>query len=156
MSRASSQAHVNASQRASKWGALVPRFAWPLAVLMLSACCHSTYHGTYTRLRVTNPRGELIADWVAVGPIWPVERGYCITAVERISGPPRPILTRYPDGWRTAAVGPNIRHWRCPAPDWLQESDADGSGRAGEWPERRPFFRRSGYWNDRPASMRPL
>jgi len=152
MSRASSKAHMNASKRASKWGALVPRFAWPLAVLMLSACCHSTY----TRLRVTNPRGELIADWVAVGPIYPVGRGYRIIAVERISGPPHPILTRYPDGWRTTAVGPNIRHWRCPAPDWLQEIDDDGSGRAREWPELRPFIWRSTYWSDRPASMRRL
>ena len=100
------------------------RFAGPLAALTLLAGCQSNY----TRLRVTNPRGERIADWVAIGPIVPVDNGYRITAVERISGPPYPILTRYPDGWRTTAVGPNIRHWRCPAPDWLREIDLDDSG----------------------------
>jgi hypothetical protein len=99
------------------------RFAWPLAMLTLLAGCQSAY----TRLRVTNPRGELIADWVAVGRIVRTDQGYRITAVERISGPPYSIRSRYPDGWRTTAVGPNISHWRCPAPEWLQGSDVDRS-----------------------------
>lgn len=109
----------------STWGVLTSRFAWPLAAATLLAGCLST-HPRYTRLRVTNPRGELIADWVAVGPITRVENGYRTTAVERTSGPPYSTLTRYPDGWPTTAVGPNISHWHCPAPDWLQEFESYG------------------------------
>ena len=96
-----------------------------MALLSLVGC-----QSNYTRLAVTNPRGERIADWVAVGPIIPLERGYRIKAVERLSGPPHPILTRYPDGWRTTVVGPNIHHWRCPAPAWLYEDDDDRSAQA--------------------------
>lgn len=92
--------------------------AWLLAALPLLAGCE-----TYTRLRITNPRGELIADWVARGPVWHVEEGYRITAVERTEGCPYPLTARYPDGWRTTVVGANIRRWRCNKPAWLDDEN---------------------------------
>lgn len=95
------------------------RFLAPLAALTLLAGCQTTY----TRLRVTNFRNEVISEWVARGPIHPIERGYRITAVERISAPPYSTLTTYPDGWRTTVVGPHIRHWHCPEPYWLAENE---------------------------------
>ena len=106
------------------------RSTWLLAALASLSGCEIDQFGRnqYTRLVVTNPRGGLIADWVARGPIVPNERGYRITAVQRISGPPDSILSRYPDGWRTTAVGPNIHHWRCPAPEWLEETQEITSG----------------------------
>jgi hypothetical protein len=93
-----------------------------LAVLVLVTGCRTT---EFTKLRVTNHRGELIAEWTAKGSISATERGYRITAVERLSGPPYSTYTRYPDGWRTNAVGPHILHWRCPKPLWLAELDGD-------------------------------
>jgi len=93
------------------------RFAGPLLTLSFFAGCESTY----TTLRVTNPRGELISDWVARGFIWHVEEGWRITAVQRTDGPPYPKTTHYPDGWRTTVVGPYVHHWRCAKPAWLDE-----------------------------------
>ena len=52
------------------------RFLAPLAVLTLLAGCQTT--PTYTRLRVTNFRDEVISEWVARGSIHPIERGYRI------------------------------------------------------------------------------
>ncbi len=89
-----------------------------LAVLALSAGCTS---GHYTKLRVTNARGEITAEWVARGYILRSELGYRITAVERLSGPPHSILSKYPDGWHTTVTGPHILHWHCGKPFWLYE-----------------------------------
>jgi hypothetical protein len=94
------------------------RFAWLLLTLPFLAGCETTY----TRLRVTNPRGELIADWVARGYVWRTEEGYRITALERTDGRPYPKTTYYPDGWRTTVVGPYVRRWRCAKPGWLDGS----------------------------------
>ena len=96
----------------------LPRLLLLLAALTLSAGCGS---GRYTKLRVTNHRGEILAEWVARGCILPSEQGYRITAVERLSGPPHPVLSRYPDGWHTSVTGPHILHWRCGKPLWLYE-----------------------------------
>lgn len=90
------------------------------AALLLTGCANS-----FTRFRVSNYRDEIIAEWVARGRVQPIERGYRITAVERISGPPYRTLTRYPDGWRTNVVGPHIWRWRCPKPLWLAELEGD-------------------------------
>jgi hypothetical protein len=103
------------------------RLLAPLSALALLAGCETTY----TKLRVTNYRDEVISEWVARGPIWPIERGYRITAVERISGPPDATRTTYPDGWRTTVVGPHIRHWHCAEPDWLAGLERDGPPPAG-------------------------
>ena len=70
-------------------------------------------------------RDELVAEWIARGYVVPLERGYGITAVERRSAPPYSMVNRYPDGWRTTVVGPNIHHWHCPKPQWLAEYEGD-------------------------------
>ena len=93
----------------------LPRLLLLLAALVLTSGCASRY----TKLRVTGHRGELLAEWVARGHIERVERGYRITAVERISGPPFSLLSKYPDGWRTTVTGPHILRWRCGQPYWL-------------------------------------
>ena len=98
----------------------LPRiFLLLLAVLTLNGCA------TYTKLRVTDRRGGLIADWVARGHIHRTEFGYRVTAVERESGPPYPTLSKYPDGWRTTVTGPNIVHWRCAKPLWLYDRERE-------------------------------
>jgi len=94
----------------------------------LSACEHAPYgHDTFTKLRVTNVRGELVAEWVARGYITPLARGYSIHAVERRTAPPFAMDIHYPDGWETTVVGANIHHWRCPKPRWLAEYEGDAS-----------------------------
>lgn len=80
---------------------------------------------TYTHFRVTNHRDDIVAEWTARGGYHSLERGYRITAVERISAPPYRMVTRYPNGWRTNVVGPHIEYWRCPKPDWLAKLDGD-------------------------------
>ncbi len=78
----------------------------------------------FTKFRVTNYRGDLIADWVAEGKYQKTDRdGYLIKAVERTSGPPYSQTTRYPNGWNTTVAGPHIIHWLCPKPRWLAEMD---------------------------------
>ena len=99
-----------------------PRLLLLLAVLVLTAGCASR---RYTKLRVTNPRGEILAEWVARGYILRSEQGYRITAVERLSGEPHPILSKYPDGWHTTVTGPHILHWRCGKPFWLYALEND-------------------------------
>ena len=98
----------------------LPAIAIAAAVLLLCGCANE-----FTRLRVTNARDELVAEWVARGYVMPLERGYAINAVERISGPPYSIVSHYPDGWRTVVTGPHIWHWRCPKPQWLAEYEGD-------------------------------
>lgn len=93
-----------------------------LAVLTLLTGCQTA---KYSKLRVTNHRGEFISEWVARGKVTATDRGYLITAVERHSAPPLPVTTYYPDGWRTNVVGPHILRWRCPKPLWLAELDGD-------------------------------
>lgn len=94
----------------------LPRLLLLLAALALTAGCESSQ---YTKLRVTGYRGQLLSEWVAKGPIQRVDRGYRITAVERISGPPYSLLSKYPDGWRTTVTGPHILRWQCGQPYWL-------------------------------------
>jgi hypothetical protein len=102
-----------------------PRLFFPAAVLILAAGCagdQTSRH--FTRLRVTDQRGHLIAEWVARGRLHPAEHGYRINAVERLSGPPYAIFTRYPDGWRTTVTGPHILRVKCGEPYWLYEKEA--------------------------------
>ena len=104
----------------------LPHPAWLLiATLPLIAGCESghadyPHHPHYTQLRVTNPRGEVIADWVAKGHVAHTETGYSITAVQRTDGYPYPLTARYPDGWHVTVVGPNIHRWPCAQPEWLE------------------------------------
>ena len=79
---------------------------------------------------IDSPQGASIEvrerrDNYAKFVIEPLERGYGITAVERISGPPYSIVSHYPDGWPTVVTGPHIRHWHCPKPQWLAEYEGD-------------------------------
>ena len=99
-----------------------PRLLPLLAALVLTAGCASSH---YTKLSVTNHRGEVLSEWVARGYIHRCEQGYRITAIERLSGPPHPILSKYPDGWRTTVTGPHILHWRCGKPFWLYALEND-------------------------------
>jgi len=98
-----------------------------LAVLILVTGCQTltSRSSKFTKLRVTNHRGELVAEWIAKGAVSSTERGYNIRAVERLSGPPYSTLTKYPDGWRTSVVGPHIWRWRCAKPLWLAVLDGD-------------------------------
>ncbi len=91
-----------------------------LAALVLVTGCE-TYSGHFTKLRVTDQQGDLIAEWVAKGYVLPVDKGYRITAVERLSAPPHAILSKYPEGWRTTVTGPHILRWQCGKPYWLYE-----------------------------------
>jgi hypothetical protein len=95
-----------------------PRLLLLLAALALTTGCASN---RYTMLRVTDHRGGLIAEWVARGYVKRTDQGYRITAVERISGPPHSLLSKYPDGWHTTVTGPHILRWRCGQPYWLYE-----------------------------------
>jgi hypothetical protein len=103
-----------------------PHLVALLALLLLaSGCATSSHPNRYTKLRVTDHHGELIAEWVAKGYVMPVEKGYRITAVERLSGPRYPIYSRYPEGWLTTVTGPHIRSWRCGEPSWLYALNHD-------------------------------
>ena len=77
----------------------------------------------YTKFRVTNYRGELVADWTAEGSIRKVDNGYRIKAIERTSAPPHSETTRYPNGWITTVDGPHIVRWECGKPFWLYQLD---------------------------------
>ena len=98
-----------------------PRLLALAALLLVTGCATTTHEGTYTKLQVTDERGRMIAEWVAKGLLLPVDKGYRITAVERISAPPHSVLAKYPDGWRTTVTGPHILHWHCGKPYWLYQ-----------------------------------
>jgi hypothetical protein len=91
-------------------------------VFLLPACAPSE---KFTRLRVSDYRGETLAEYTARGGIRPVEGGYRIMAVERISGHPYPTLSKYPLGWHAVVLGPRVSHWRVEKPAWLAEREQD-------------------------------
>ena len=93
---------------------------WSLGAF--SGCARSE---KFTKLRVTDYRGATLAEYTARGAIRPVEGGYRINAVERESGAPFRILSKYPDGWKTTVLGPRVSHWRGEKPAWLAEREAD-------------------------------
>ncbi len=104
------------------------KFPRPAVLLLLAAVLLTTGCQTferrpakYTMLRVTDHQGAMLAEWVAKGYVQPIERGYRITAVERLSGSPYRIRSRYPDGWRTTVTGPHILSWPCGEPYWLYQ-----------------------------------
>lgn len=98
-----------------------PRLLALVALLLVTGCVTDQQESKYTKLRVTDEQGDLIAEWVAKGYVLRVDKGYRITAVERLSAPPHPILSKYPDGWRTTVTGPHILRWQCGKPYWLYE-----------------------------------
>jgi hypothetical protein len=92
-----------------------------LVVVLASAGCETSRR--YTKFRVTNYRGELVADWIAEGNYRKVDNGFRIKAIERTSGPPHSLTTRYPNGWNTHIEGPHIVYWQCGKPWWLYQLD---------------------------------
>lgn len=93
------------------------------AVIAISGCQTRRGNVEYTKFRVTNYRGELVANWIAEGSTRRVGDSFKIRAVERTSGAPYPQTTRYPNGWKTTVAGPHIVYWRCGKPLWLYELD---------------------------------
>ena len=96
---------------------LLPLFA----VVALLAGCQTPY----TKLTVTDHQGDRIAEWIAEGPVKKTEQGYGIKAVERTSRAPHAITNRYPNGWHTQVIGPNIVRQRVDKPLWLAEMDGE-------------------------------
>jgi hypothetical protein len=89
--------------------------------ILLPGCALRQTSSKFTALRASTYRGETLAEYIARGPIRPVEGGYRIHAVERRSGAPFSQLTKYPYGWDTTVLGPRIHHWRTTKPAWLAE-----------------------------------
>ncbi len=75
----------------------------------------------FTKFRATNLRGETVAEWTGRGLFYPVSGGYRITAVERISGPPYMLVSRYPHGRPATVTGAHIERWHTHKPLWLYE-----------------------------------
>lgn len=97
----------------------IVKFLPLIAFVILTGC------QTYTRLSVTDLEGDRVADWVAEGSVKKVEQGYAIKAVERRSGPPNEVVTKYPNGRHTTVVGANIILQPVDKPAWLAELDAE-------------------------------
>jgi hypothetical protein len=91
--------------------------------LFLLAACLVLFSGClgYTKFRATNPRGETVAEWTARGFFYPVSGGYRITAIDRISGPPYMLESRYPNGRRVTVTGAHIERWHTHKPLWMYE-----------------------------------
>jgi hypothetical protein len=102
-----------------------------LLVLALMACSFAGCQtgsplinpGKYYRVRVTDPRGILVADWIAEGYVARTEYGYRFRAVERLAGGAFPQRARYPYGRHVEATGPNITVSRCGQPYWLYQRE---------------------------------
>ena len=97
-----------------------------LPLLALAALATLTGCETqYTRLTSANHEGTVSAVWIAEGPTRKIDQGYRISAVERSTYGTDPVSTRYPNGWRTIATGPNILLEPVSKPHWLVELDSD-------------------------------
>lgn len=90
---------------------------------LLAGCASKSTSPDFTALRVSNYRGETIAEYTARGPIKSVEGGYEIHAVERWSPGPHRVHSKYPYGWDTTVLGPRIQHWPTVKPAWLDERE---------------------------------
>jgi hypothetical protein len=126
-----------ASGLRSAWSTVIVRrvkFSRPVLIafllpLLLLPGCQSYFerkHGPlkkYYRVRVTNPRGELVADYISEGKPSRTERGFVFKAMERTSHPPEQLTLRYPHGRRIEVAGPNIVVARSGKPLWLYEID---------------------------------
>ena len=77
----------------------------------------------YRKVVVTDLEGTLISSWIAEGPVWSYAPGYRFRAMERLSGGPIPVKTRYPNGWNVKVNGPNIVVMPCEKPQWLRDLD---------------------------------
>jgi hypothetical protein len=82
-----------------------------------------TRHRYYRRVHITDFQGYLVADWIAEGPVWSYSPGYRFRAVERRSGGPIPVVSRYPNGHNVKVSGENIAIMPCEKPLWLKQLD---------------------------------
>ncbi len=96
-----------------------------LTAFLFTGCCDMWWFAPskhYSRVCVTNPRGELVSEWIAVGHVWRTENnGYRFRALQRVSGPPYMQLARYPDGRIVEINGPNIHIIPCGIPIWVYQ-----------------------------------
>src|SRR4030095_1578256 len=67
-----------------------------------------TREPVYRKVLVTDLHGVLIADWVAEGRVWSYGKAFRFNAVERLTGGPYPVLSKYPQGRKVIVDGPNI------------------------------------------------
>jgi len=107
----------------------------PLLAFLLLGGCESQLpadktHTKYTRLTVTDSRGEFTAEWVAEGRVKKTDQGYDIDAVERKSAPPFPQTIHYPNRNPSSVTGVNIILEEIEKPDWLKKLDAENSSEA--------------------------
>jgi hypothetical protein len=100
------------------------------ALAMFVSGCETSYtsnvftrHRLYRKIHVTDLQGELIADWIAEGPVWRYAPGYRFKAVERRLGGPIPVVSRYPNGRKVITTGPNMVIMPCDKPQWLIDID---------------------------------
>jgi hypothetical protein len=98
-----------------------------LAVVLLAGCETPQRKGRidYTKLTVTDPSGDLIAEWVAEGRVRKAVQGYDILAVERRTSAPHPMQLRYPNRRAATVTGPNIILEKIDKPDWLKALDGE-------------------------------
>lgn len=98
-----------------------------LLALILGGCAYTnnpfTRSRLYRKVHITDLQGHLIADWIAEGPVWSYAPGYRFRAVERQSGGPIPVVSRYPNGRNVKVSGPVITVMPCEKPEWLVKID---------------------------------
>lgn len=103
----------------------------PLVLALIFAACETVspypLSDSFFRVRVTNPRGELISEYVAQGGVWRTKEtdGYRFRAVQRLSGAPYMVESHFPNGRITQVDGPNIVVTPCGKPLWLYLHDGD-------------------------------
>lgn len=97
-----------------------------LLTLVFAAGCAATPRRApssaprYYKVTSTDLRGQLVAAWTAEGTVWKYEGGYRFNAVERTSGPPLMVYSRYAHGRRTVVTGPAVTITRTGQPAWLR------------------------------------
>ena len=104
------------------------KYALLLAFALLAACettrpDKESHEQKYTKLTVTDPSGDLIAEWIAEGHVKKSDQGYTIHAIERRTAPPFPTDSQYPNGRLSTVAGPNIVLEDIEKPDWLKKLD---------------------------------
>ena len=102
-------------------------FLFP-ALLALGGCETALFGGPhYYRVVETDARGDLIAEWVALGGHTQDLEGYHIVAVERKAFNP-PVRIRYPHGMPLTIAAAHVEFTRIDRPVWMDhyvESTSD-------------------------------
>ena len=79
----------------------------------------------YTKLTVTDLRGDIVSEWIAEGRVKKSDQGYTIKAIERHTAAPDPTDAKYPNGRISTVAGQNIILEDVQKPDWLRKLDGD-------------------------------